>query len=176
PGINDTGPIAPSPGGTVYPLDHIITYIQGIGIVRKDLDLKGILVPYGLKGLVPPSGPIQKRGADWFRGTVVQIVSYGPDRLAHGGPGVFLLQAVPSDKLLQDRFMHRAGVVVIGKGKRATSGVEGPHVIIVVGKFDQGMVLGHGHQTGIRCHGSNPCTFGRSEEYTSELQSRENLV
>ena len=144
--VGDGGAVAPAAGVAMYPLDHVIADVHGVGVGGEDVDLEGAFGPAGgLESLVPPACAFEQGGADGLGRAIIDVVLDGRFGLAGGAAGgVFLVEAVADDELLVELGAERGGVVAVGSREVAGAGVVAAWDEAGAGKLEEGLVLVEG--------------------------------
>ena len=132
-------------------MDHVVADVHWVCAGGEDVSAEGAFGPSrGLKGLVPPARAFEKRGANRFGGSVVDVVlDWGDGFAVRLAGGVLLDEAVADDELLVKRFADRDVVVAIGGGEIAGAGIEAARSEAGVRECDEGLVLADGDSMGV---------------------------
>src|SRR5690606_38595650 len=135
--IHDGRTVGPAAGGTMHPLDDVVTHIHGIGALRHQFDAECILITCRLERLVPPPCALEQGRANWLRRTPVQVIDDGFNRFADIGSGILLLQAMTPRIRDRERTADLRGVVVkpaaaIAKANEPGARVVGQRFVVVV--------------------------------------------
>ncbi len=148
-GVGDGFAVAPTAGGAVDPLDDVVANIHGVGVGREDADLEGVFEAGSLKSGRPPTGAFDEGGADGLGCAAIDVVDDGVYRLAEGGGGVALDEAVADDELLVEGLAEGNGVVAEALAEESGAGVEAAGLVAGVGELDEGGVFADGDGAGV---------------------------
>ena len=120
---------------------------MGSGTGGQDVCLEAAGCPTrGLEGLIPPACAFEQGVANLLRCAAVDVIL--DRRYGLAGPGavrILLDQAMAMDELLVKRVAERGIVVAERTGTIASAGVEGARRIAGGRKFEEALVLVHGH-------------------------------
>ena len=141
--IGHRGTIGPATGGSVHPLDHIITNIEWVGSYGHFLNLKGIGIAGCFKGLVPPASSFDQGRFNGFRSTPVYIINDGLYRLASPCLRVLLFQPVPDDHTLPNVFLNGGSIIHKAAADVAATRIELAGLVIIIRQFDEGVMHSH---------------------------------
>ena len=107
--IRDPAAVRPSPSLSVYPLNNIITHIQGMSIFGQYFHAVSIRITSRRKSIFPPTCAFDQCGTNWLRSAAIYIKNNRFNRLT-----VFVfLQAVPPSKPRLNLSVKRDAVIII---------------------------------------------------------------
>src|SRR5215831_11068134 len=134
-GVHYRCAIRPAPGGTMYPVNDIITYIHGVCAVGQHFYLKSISVAGGLKCMVPPGCAFHQSAPNRLWSTIVQIINNWLYRITDSSTGVFLFQTMTDNKMFFQRLRYRCAEIIKSNGNKTGARIKNPRFIIIIGQL-----------------------------------------
>src|SRR5688572_26803585 len=163
--------IGPTARRSMYPLNHVVTYVHRIDMFRHHFDAQSIFVTNRFKRLVPPAGTIKQRRAHGFRRTAIDVVNNRFDSFADTRRWILLLQTMTRDETLGYRLFDRRGKVHVINAEITGARIEHARLVTCRRQLNKRVTLAHGDRLGHR----DDLPYKSSRGVASERERRFNF-
>ena len=129
--------VRPATGRPVYPVYNVVTNVHWVCVFGQNFYLKGIFVSGSLKGLVPPFGAVDKRGANRLRCCGIDIVNDRLNCLADCSFRVLFLQAMAGNIAFEQRLGNWSGVVLITNSTKTGPRIMSARLVTIIRQLNK---------------------------------------